>query len=95
VSAYDAQNLFDNHLFAAFPDFAGKAAADLEKREIVIVLRKLTEAGKGTSARKLRSYLRAAYGCALRADSDASLPSAFIPFAVTSNPVEATAGLGS
>lgn len=91
VSAYDAKNVLENHLFSAFPDLAAKAAADVEKREVVVVLRRLTEAGKATTARKLRSYLRAAYGCALRADSDASLPSGFIPFAAISNPIEATA----
>lgn len=93
VSAYDAQNVFENHLVGPFPELAAKAAAEVEKREVVVLLRRLTEAGKATTARKLRSYLRAAYGCALRADSDAALPSAFIPFAVTSNPVEATAAI--
>lgn len=91
VSAYDAQNVFQNHLYTASPELAAKAAVEVEKREIVAVLRKLIESGKATTARKLRSYLRAAYACALRADSDASLPSGFIPFAAVSNPVEATA----
>jgi hypothetical protein len=93
VSSYDAKNLFENHVFEPFPDLAAMPATDMEKRDIVVVLRKLTEAGKTTTARKLRSYLRAAYGCALRADSDATLPSAFISFGVTSNPVESTAAI--
>ncbi len=95
VSAYDAQNVFQNHLYTAGPELASKAAVEVEKREIVVVLRKLIEGGKATTARKLRSYLRAAYACALKADSDASLPSGFIPFAVLSNPVEATAPIQS
>jgi hypothetical protein len=92
-SAYDAQNVFQNHLSAPFPELSAKAAAEVEKREVVIMLRRLTESGKTTTARKLRSYLRAAYACAMRADSDATLPSAFISFAVELNPVEATAAI--
>lgn len=92
-SHYDALNIFTNHLFDAHPELSVKAAAAVEKREIVAVVRKLTEADKATTARKLRSYLRAAYGCAVRADSDASLPSTFIAYAVTSNPVESTAAI--
>jgi hypothetical protein len=70
-----------------------KPASLVEKREIVEVVRKLTEAGKQATARKLRSYLRAAFACAVRADSDPSLPSAFIAFRITSNPVEGTAAI--
>ncbi|MBA2964988.1 MULTISPECIES: integrase [Ramlibacter] len=95
VSAAGAKNVFHNHLYTAHPGLASKAAVEVEKREIVVVLRTLVEAGKATTARKLRSYLRAAYACALKADSDARLPSGFIPFMVVSNPVEATAPIPS
>jgi hypothetical protein len=93
ASYREAQTIFKNHLLEAHPDLAAKPAAEVEKREIVTALRTLTEAGKSTTARKLRSYLRAAYVCAVRADSDAALPSSFIGYQVTTNPVESTAAI--
>lgn len=93
VSWSDAQNIFANHLLSPFPDLASKPAAELEKREAVAIVRRATEAGKKTTARKLRAYLRAAYACAVRADSDATLPSSFIAFNVQANPVEGTAAI--
>jgi integrase len=89
----EALNIFENHLFKAVPKTAAKPAAEVEKREIVAAVRMLTEAGKGATARKLRSYLRAAYACAVKADSDATLPSSFISYDVPMNPVEATAAI--
>lgn len=89
----DARNIFANHLTREFPDLATTPAAQVEKRQIVEALRKLTEAGKASTARKMRAYLRAAYACAVKADSDAALPAAFIAFNVTTNPVESTAAI--
>lgn len=89
----DAENIFQNHLQAAFPELASKPAAHVERREIVAAVRRLTEAGKATTARKLRAYVRAAYSCAVRADSDPSLPSSFIAYKVTANPVEGMAAI--
>ncbi|GAB3653200.1 site-specific integrase [Ramlibacter alkalitolerans] len=54
-------------------------------------LRRPHEAGKKTTARNLRAYLRAAYACAIRADSDPNLPKAFADFQVNTNPVESIA----
>lgn len=88
----DARNIFGNHLPAAL---GATPAASVDKRQIVEALRKLTEAGKASTARKMRAYLRAAYACAVKADSDAALPSAFIAFGVTTNPVESTAAIRS
>lgn len=89
----DVRNIFSNHLIGPFPRLAGQPAAEVEKRQIVEVVRKVAEAGKLATARKLRAYLRAAYACAARADSDPALPSAFIAYGVTHNPVEATAAI--
>jgi integrase len=93
ASCRDARNIFANHLKRDFPELAAKPAAQVEKREIVEAVRKLTEAGKMATGRKLRSYLRAAFACAVRADSDAILPAAFIAFGVTTNPVQDTAAI--
>lgn len=89
----EAENIFAAHLEAAHPDLVAKPAAQVEKREIVAAVRRLTEAGKTATARKLRAYVRAAYACALRADSDAAIPSTFIGYHVTSNPVDGTAAI--
>lgn len=84
----DALNIFTNHVFDAFPQIAGKVAREIAKPDVVLVLRRLTEKGKSATARKLRSYLRAAFACALHADSDTALPSAFLHYKVLANPVE-------
>lgn len=92
-SSSEAFGIFQKHLFDAFPETARKAACEVDKREIVAAVRRLTEAGKNATARKLRSYLRAAFSCAVKADSDAALPSSFVDFQVVMNPVEATAAI--
>lgn len=89
----EAHRIFENHLFTAFPETARKPACEVEKREIVTAVRRLTEGGKNATARKLRSYLRAAFACAVKADSDAALPASFMGFEVLMNPVEATAAI--
>lgn len=89
----DARNIFDNHLVGAFPELASKPANEVEKTEIVIAVRRLTEAGKMTTARKLRAYTRAAFACAMKADSDATLPADFILYQVKANPVDGTTAI--
>lgn len=89
----DVRNIFKNHLEGAFPHLWNTPAAQVDRRQIIEPIRRLVEAGKPTTARKARSYLRSAYACALRADSDAALPSAFIGFTVTANPVESVVAI--
>lgn len=91
----DALGILENHLLDAYPAQAEAPAADLSKSDVIAALRRLGAAGKHTTARKMRAYLRAAYACALRADSDSTLPEAFIGFGITSNPVEGTAPIKS
>ncbi|MES2979736.1 MAG: hypothetical protein V4731_15035 [Pseudomonadota bacterium] len=79
------------HLETPFPALVAKPAADVDKKELVTVIRRPLQDGKMTTARKLRAYLHAAYSCAVRADSDPSLPSSFTAFNVTRNPVETVA----
>ena len=93
ASSREARTIFQNHIIEALPNVARKPAAEVEKREIVTALRRLTEQGKTATARKLRAYLHAAYACALRADSDATLPSAFISYRITSDPVGGIAAI--
>jgi integrase len=84
-SALDARNMFKNYLDDT--EFAGWPAKALQPRNVTELLRRVVEAGKGRTAGKLRSYLRAAYSIAIKADLDPAAPSAFIGFALDSNPV--------
>lgn len=92
-AAYDAENIFRNHVTVAHPEAAAMPANAVLARDVVALLRPLTEAGKGRTAAKLRSYLRAAYALAARAALDSDAPAAFLPFAVESNPVQDTGAL--
>ena len=92
-SATAAEGMFKLHVIEAHPITAALPANVITARDIVTLLRTLTEAGKGRTAGKLRSYLRAAYALAARAALDSDAPAAFLPFNVESNPVQATAAL--
>lgn len=59
---------------------ADQPAASVSTRDLVMVQRKLLEAGKGRTANKLRSYVRAAYALVLRAESDATSPAEALNF---------------
>ena len=63
---------------------------DLTPDQVLDMLRRLIESGKGRTANKLRSYLRAAYQCALDVRTLAAIPVAFKTFAVTFNPAAQT-----
>jgi integrase len=54
------------------------------------MLRRLIEANKGRTANKLRSYLRAAFQCALDVRTTASIPVVFKSFGVVFNPAAQT-----
>ena len=92
-SASAAEGMFKLHVAEAHPITAALPANAVSARDIVTLLRTLTEAGKGRTAGKLRSYLRAAYALAARAALDSDAPAAFLPFNVEANPVQATAAL--
>jgi integrase len=85
--------MFDLHVAKAHPATAAMPANAVTARDVVALLRTLTEAGKGRTAAKLRSYLRAAYALATRAALDSDAPAAFLPFAVEANPVQDTGAL--
>jgi hypothetical protein len=85
-SHVDALQIFHRHVFEAWPRVADAPAVDLTPDQVPDMLRRLIEAGKGRTANKLRSYLRAAYQCALDVRTTASIPMAFKAFGVTFNP---------
>ena len=88
-SAQDVRNLCKVHLRA----YGAIPAREITVRDVTAILRGVVEAGKGRTAAKLRSYMRAAYALAVRADRDPAAPSAFIAFGLTENPVEHTDSL--
>lgn len=89
TSSRDAKSIFDNHLLEAAPDLAERKASDVPVDELVRIIGKLVEAGKGRTAAKLRSYLRAAYQLAIRSKSDPAAPMVLRSFGVTTNPAAA------
>jgi integrase len=89
-SAYDAENMFKNHVVKAAPSVAALPAREVSADTVVEILRTLNDAEKRRTANKLRSYLGSAFNHALRARRDPSLPAEFKGFEVYSNPVTGT-----
>ncbi len=89
-SHVDAQQIFSRHVIEAFPAQAGSPASELTPDQVLDMLRRLIEAGKGRTANKLRSYLRAAYQCALDVRTTASIPVVFKTFGIDFNPAAQT-----
>jgi integrase len=91
ASAPDVRRLVKLHVVDAFPQYAEAPAKALTARQAAEMLRSVVEAGKGRTAAKLRAYLRAAYGLAQRAETDAAAPAVMLSFAIESNPITGVA----
>jgi integrase len=89
-SVRDVRSLFARHVPA---DLARQRAASLTVDHFIPVVSALVEAGKGRTAGKLRSYLRAAYELALASRTDPTVPQSLRTFGVTSNPPASIKGL--
>lgn len=77
-------------MFKHVPDeLAGLPANEITAHQIAATIRQVREVGKERTAGVLRSYLRAAYGAAIRAPFDSALPASLIGFNVETNPVDA------
>jgi integrase len=92
-SAKDVGSIFETHVFKAIPELGARKAADVTIDEFVELIGKLTEADKGRTAAKLRSYLRAAYQLAIEAKTDPSAPHALRTFGITVNPLASIGAL--
>ena len=86
----DAQNIFENHIFDPWPEISSLPANEVGPDEILDILRRVVENNKGRTANKLRSYVRAAYQCAIDVRAAPSIPVAFKAFNVNLNVVAAT-----
>jgi integrase len=90
ISAREAKNLFDLHVLKAWPALAHTPASEINQDQVIDMLRRLTEQGKGRTSNKLRAYLRAAFQCAVDVRVTASIPVAFKAYAVQTNPAAQT-----
>lgn len=86
----DARSIFKLHVFDPWPKLAAKAANELTSEEVADMMRRCLELGKGRTANKLRSYMRAAYQVAKAARTKPAIPVKFKSYAVTHNPVADT-----
>lgn len=92
-AAGDARRMFARHVYDAHPELTQRQAATITPAEVAAIVRAVVDLGKGRTAGKLRSYLRAAYALAQRARYDAAAPAALLELDVEHNPVAATAAL--
>lgn len=89
TSAKAVRSLFKKDVIKAFPALAATRAQHISHRDINILLATLIDGGKGRTAGKLRSYLRAAYTLALDAEYDPTVHPDLHGFALEANPVAA------
>ena len=89
-SHVDARQIFRSHVTDPWPTVAQAPAVDVTPEQVLDMLRRLIESGKGRTSNKLRSYLRAAYQCALDVRTTASIPVVFKGFSVVFNPAAQT-----
>lgn len=89
TSANDARNLFRLNVFKAWPHLAAMPARETTSEDVSTILARLIDAGKGRTAAKLRSYMRAAFAAALDASNDPTVHPALHKFHLSGNPAAA------
>ena len=92
-SARDVRSIFDGHVCEAAPDLLERKAAELSIDDFVGLIGRLVEAGKGRTADKLRSYLRAAFQLAVESKTNPAAPLALRAFGVSVNPIASIGAL--
>ncbi len=92
-SASDVENMLTNHVILAHPGLAARPAAEIRSGDLRPVLAKVIEAGKGRTAGKLRSYIRAAYSLAIKSENDPTSPASVMGFDIEINPADAVPSL--
>lgn len=90
VAFKDARSIFKLHVIEAWPKIAALPANEVTGEQIADMMRRVLELGKGRTANKLRSYVRAAYQTARAARSKASIPVHFKAYNVVANPAADT-----
>lgn len=89
----DVKSIFSVHVHEAAPDLAARKANALTVEDFVSLLGQLVQAGKGRTADKLRSYLRAAYQLAIESKTNPAAPMALRGFGVSVNPIASIGAL--
>ena len=90
VAHKDARSIFKLHVIEAWPKVATLPANRVTAEQVADMMRRVLELGKGRTANKLRSYVRAAYQTARAARSKASIPVRFKAYNVVANPAADT-----
>ena len=81
------------HVFDANSALVLRKAADISVDEFVGLIGAVVDKGKGRTAGKVRSFLRAAYALAIRSKIDPAAPQAMRTFGIVVNPLASTAAL--
>jgi integrase len=82
----DVRSIFKLHVKGPWPEVAKLPAKEVDGEQIGDMTRRVADAGKGRTANKLRSYVRAAYQTARASRSKASIPVHFKNYEITHNP---------
>lgn len=90
MSHKDARSIFALHVTEPWPKIVNLPANQVTGEQVADMMRRVLELGKGRTANKLRSYIRAAYQTARASRSKASIPVAFKLFNVVNNPAADT-----
>ncbi len=93
TDAKDVKGIFRLHVLEAFPELADRKASEIKPVDLRKVLARLVDADKGRTAGKLRSYIRAAFSAALKAEFDPTAPETLMGYGVESNPCDALPSL--
>jgi hypothetical protein len=92
-SARDVKSILRKHVFNANSALVLRKAADIPVDDFVGLIGAVVDKGKGRTAGKIRSFLRAAYALAIRSKIDPALPQAMRTFGIVVNPLASTAAL--
>jgi integrase len=89
-SHLEVRSITQRHIVEPWPQVAALPANQVTPEQVADMMRRLIESGKGRTANKLRSYVRAAYQTAKAARTKPSIPVAFKLYGVTNNPAAET-----
>jgi len=87
----DVRSITGVHIVAPWPKVAALPAREITPEQVADMMRRCLEGGKGRTANKLRSYIRAAYQTAKAARTKPSIPLRFKEYGVSINPAAETA----
>jgi integrase len=92
-SAGDVKSILKKHVFEANSALVHCNAADIPVDDFVGLIGAVVDKGKGRTAGKVRSFLRAAYALAIRSKMHPALPQIMRTFGIVANPLASTAAL--